>query len=260
MLLETSTDLTSFDIDSRTLLPGSEDLTQELLRLMPPNFPRSYLMHKLAVARFRRRKSHNYLPFRFAPPSLFMNYNHDGLADDVISDLHRVIAVHGSIDRWIGAPESLDFILSAGIDYGLAIAPDALLMLEPESYADLELSRRLLPMTRFRPAFIAIIGYSFGWTGRRHNDAVSLDCFIDVYREFAGPVFVVEPHPERLQEILAERLHAAPVVAVTARWNLLAHAFLVARAGRLHGRNLNDYCAELYDSGRGETAFPLFVD
>jgi len=258
LLLEAGAHLTSFDIDGRTPRPGTEDLTQELLRLMPPNFPRSYLMHKLAEASFRRRASH--LPFRFASPSLFMNYNHDGLAGGVIGDMHPVISVHGSIDRWIGAPASLDFILSAGIDYGLAIAADDLLMLEPESYADLDLARRLLSMARFRPEFIAIIGYSFGWTGQRHNDAVSLDCLVDHYREFVGPVFVVDPHPERLEEILSERLHAARILALPARWNLLAHAFLEARAGRLHGRTLNDYCSKLYDAGLGETAYPLPID
>lgn len=128
-------------------------------------------------------------------------------------------------------------------------------MLEPESYFDGDLERQLLPMVRFKPQFIAIIGYSYAWTGQRHNDAVSLDCFIDHYRDFPGLVFVVEPHPERLQEILAERLHAARVVPLPARWNLLAHAFLESLAGRLHGRTLNDYCSALFDSGLGERAF-----
>jgi hypothetical protein len=254
LLLGAGAHLSSFDIDGRALRPGTEDLTLELLHRMPPNFPRSHLMHKLAAASFRRRKSHDYLPFRLASPSLFINYNHDGLAGDLIGDLHPVIAVHGSIDRWIGAPASLDFILSAGIEYGLAIATDELLMLEPESYADLDLARRLLPMARCRPDFIAIIGYSFGWTGRRHNDAVSLDFLVDHYRKFVGEVFVVDPYPERLQEILAERLRAARILALPARWNLLAHAFLEARAGRLNGRTLNDYCSELCDAGLHEEA------
>ena len=260
LLLDAGAHLTAFDIDGRTLRPGTEDLTQEKLQFIPPNFPRSHMMHRLAVPRYRCRASHNYLPFRFAPPSLFMNYNHDGLASDLIGRIHPVIAVHGSIDPWIGAPEALEFIRTAGIDYGLAIAPDQLLMLEPESYFDRNLERRLLPMVRFKPEFIAIIGYSFAWTGQRHNDAVSLDCFADHYREFPGPVFVVEPQPERLQEFLAERLHAASVVALPARWNLLAHAFLEALAGRLHGRTLNDYCSALFDSGHGEKAYPLLVD
>jgi hypothetical protein len=260
LLLDAGAHLTAFDIHGRTLRPGTEDITQELLQLVPPNFPRSYLMHRLAVARYRRRTSHNYLPFCFAPPSLFMNYNHDGLASDLIGCTHPVIAVHGSIDPWIGAPEAIEFIRTVGIDYGLAIAPDQLLMLEPESYFDHNLARRLLPMVRFRPEFIAIIGYSFAWTGQRHNDAVSLDCFVDRYREFPGTVFVVEPQPERLQETLAERLHAADVVALPARWNLLAHAFLEALGERLHGRTLNDYCSALYDSGHGDKAYPLLVD
>ena len=185
LLLEVGSHLTSFDINGRSLRPGSEYLTQELLRLILPNFPRSHLMHKLANASLRRRASHNYLPFRLAPRSLFMNYNHDGLAGDVIGEMHPVIAVHGSIDRWIGAPASLDFILSAGI--GLAIAADKLLLLEPKSYADLDLARRLVLTARFRPEFIASIGYSFGWSGAadlkttaskcRHNKSAN-DCGI----------------------------------------------------------------------------------
>jgi hypothetical protein len=73
-------------------------------------------------------------------------------------------------------------------------------------------------------------------------------------------VFVAEPQPERLQAMLAERLHAARVVALSARWNLLAHAFLEALAGRLHGRALGGYCFALYDTGFGEKAYPLLVD
>src|SRR5712671_2624195 len=98
LLLDAGADLTGYDIHGRTLRPGTEDLTQELLQLAPPNFLRSELMHMLAVPRYRGRASHNYLPFRFAPPSLFMNYNHDGLADDLIGHMHPVIAVHGSVD------------------------------------------------------------------------------------------------------------------------------------------------------------------
>lgn len=260
LLLDAGARLTAFDIDGRILRPGTEDRTQELLQRMPPNFARSYLMHRLAVPRYHRRASHNYLPFQFARPSLFMNYNHDGLASGLIGHIHPVIAVHGSVHPWIGAPEALEFIRTAGIDFGLPIAPDELLMLEPKSYFDPNLARRLLPMARFKPEFIAIIGYSFAWTGQRHNNSVSLDCLVDYYREFPGPVFVVEPQPERLQEILAERLHAARVVALPARWNLLAHAFLVALAGHLDGRTLNDYCTALYNSGLGETAYPLLGD
>jgi len=238
----------------------AEDLTQELLQLIPPNFARSRLMYPLAVSRYRQRASHNYLPFRFSPRSLFMNYNHDGLATDLIGDIHTVIPVHGSIPPLVGSPEALEFIRTAGIDYDLAIAPDQLLMLEPESYFDCNLAHRLIPMARFKPEFIAIVGYSFAWTDQRHNDAVSLDCFIDHYREFPGQVFVVEPQPERLQDILAHRLHAAHVVGLPARWNLLAHVFLEALAGRLNGRTFNDCCEELVDAGHAWSAFPLLVD
>ncbi len=49
-----------------------------------------------------------------------MNYNHDGLATDLIGDMHPVIAVHGSIDPWIGAPEALDLIHTATIEYPTA--------------------------------------------------------------------------------------------------------------------------------------------
>src|SRR5262249_52491330 len=123
-LLHAGADLTSFDIHGCTLRPGTEDLTQELLQRAPPNFLRSDIMHMLAVPRYHRRRSHNYRLFRFSPPSLFMNYNHDGLADDLLGDMHTVIAVHGSVDPFVGMPEAPEFIHTAGVEYGLSIAPD----------------------------------------------------------------------------------------------------------------------------------------
>jgi hypothetical protein len=50
LLLDAGARLTAFDIDGRTLRPGTEDRT-------PPNFARSYLMHRLAVPRYHRRES-----------------------------------------------------------------------------------------------------------------------------------------------------------------------------------------------------------
>lgn len=260
LVLEARPGITALDVHGRELRPGTEDFTQDRLRLMPPNFPRSLLMHQFAVPRYRGRASRNYLPFRFFPPSLIMNYNHDGLASRLVGPNHAVIPVHGYVESWIGSPDALAFIRTTGIEYDLAIAPDRLLMLERESFCDLDLARRLMPMAQFKPEFVAIIGYSFAWTGQRHNDVVSLDCFVDHYRDFQGPVFVVDPQPDRLQEILAERLHHAQVRSVCTRWNLLSHAFLEAMVRRLRGRTLNDYCEELFDAGHGWSAFPLDRD
>ena len=189
-----------------------------------------------------------------------MNYNHDGLATDLLRDIHRVIPVHGTVEAWIGSPEAREFILTAGVDYGLAISTDRLLMLEPESYCDADLERRLSAMVRVKPEFVAIIGYTFARTNCGHDDAVSLDCFVDHYREFRGPVFVVDPAPEPLQELLAQRLRVAHVVGLPVRWNLLAHAFLKALAGRLYGQTLGDHCKALLDAGHEWSAYPLAVD
>jgi hypothetical protein len=104
---------------------GAEDFTQDRLRLMPPSFPRSVLMHQFAVGRYRHRASRNYLPFRFFPASLIMNYNHDGLASLLVGPHHVVIPVHGYVAPWIGSPEALASIRTAGIEYDLAIAPIA---------------------------------------------------------------------------------------------------------------------------------------
>jgi hypothetical protein len=70
-------------------------------------------------------------------------------------------------------------------------------------------------------------------------------------------VFVIDPEPGRVAELLAERLHAATVTGVRARWNLLSHAYLQAIAGRLHNQSLNDYCSQLFDQGHGWTAYPV---
>ena len=56
LVLEAGADIAHTDIDGRSLRPGTEDISQELLQLMPPSFPRSLLMHRLAVARHRRRR------------------------------------------------------------------------------------------------------------------------------------------------------------------------------------------------------------
>lgn len=250
-------DVTNYDIFGRTLPLGTVDITPELIRRIQPNALRSRVMYELARPSYRRRVSDNYLPFRFAPPSLFMNYNHDALASDLLADIHLVIPVHGYVAPWMGSPEALEFIRTASLEYDLAIASDKLLLLEPESYSDHDLARRLKPMACFKPEFIAIIGYSFAWTSQRHNDGVSLDFFVDHYRTFNGIVFVVDPQPERLKEVLAERLHAAEVVGLPARWNLLAHVFLKSMTERHYGRTINDQCEELFDAGYGWSAFPL---
>jgi hypothetical protein len=256
-LLAAGSDITSADIHGYDVRPGTEDVAQEVLRMAPANVFRSLLMNQLAGPRYRRRASHNYLLFRHSPAALFMNYNHDGLATDTFGDIHPVIPVHEYVDHWIGSPEALEIIRTFCMDYDQPIASDGLCMLEPEAYLDRNLERRLMPMLSFRPEFVAIIGYSFAWTGEHHDDIVSLDCFVDRYRKFKDPVFVVDPQPWRLQEYLAERLHLANVIGVPARWNLLAHGVLEALAGRLNGRPLNEYCDELLDSGHEWSAFPL---
>ncbi len=256
LVLDASVDLCAADVGGWGPRDPFDDMTRELLRRVPPNFVRSNIMHHLAKAIHQRRLSHNYIAMRCFHPSLVLNFNHDGLASYLCGDVHRVIPVHGTVEPWAGSPDALAFIRSAGIEYDLAVAPDDLLMMEPESYADMALAKRLMPMIEYKPMFIAIIGYSFAWTGNRHNDQVALDCLADHYRWFDGPVFVIDPEPARIQELLAERLHAAHVIGISARWNLVAHAYVEAIAGRCRRHSLNDYCSQLFDAGHGWTSFP----
>jgi hypothetical protein len=63
------------------------------------------------------------------------------------------------------------------------------------------------PPTRRRrfnhSGFIAVIGYSFAKVGDAYDDGVSLDWFKRRFRNFGGPIYVINPWPDELQTEMA---------------------------------------------------------
>lgn len=233
---------------------GTDDFpVQELIRRLPNYFGRMHLQHLISRANFEGRISDSYGVFGQFHPGLVANYNHDGLASRICSGLHEVIEMHGSVRRGIGSPELAQFLERAR-DYDFAAPADDLLMCVPESFQDLALQRKLLRLARFRSDFVAFIGYSFGFNGTGVDDAVSLDFFTRALRYYPGNIFVIEPRPERLSEMLAERLKTNRVFGIVAYWNVLAHA-IVQRS--VNGeRSLNYASLSFLDRVGGGLSFP----
>lgn len=115
-------------------------------------------------------------------------------------------------------------------------------------------------MVTCSPQFIAIVGYTFGRSGSGHDDCVSLDVFLEAFRGYAGNVYVLEPRPEQLGEMLADCIESNNVFGVPAYWNILAHAFVRATLGRDCGRSLNYICEEILDRHGNRAVFPLALD
>jgi hypothetical protein len=168
--------------------------------------------------------------------------------------------MHGSVGReFVGSPDIKAFIEQVR-EYHLPEASDGILMGVPESpWRDRGLVLKLLEIGRFRPAFIAIIGYSFARNAEGHDDHVSLEYFEHRFRDFQGPVYVIDPEPDYLREMLSERLKLRGIIGVRARWNVLAHAFMKSlRAPCGYGRRSINYDYEsLLDIHGGGIAFPL---
>jgi hypothetical protein len=260
-ILENSRGITIEDIyPGREIRPGSWDYPyREIMERIPGYYARILLKHLLAKANFAARHNDSYGVFDFFRPSVIANYNHDGLATRFCGWRHRVLDMHGSVGREFGSPE-IEALIEQVREYHLPEASDGILMGVPESpWRDRGLVLKLLEIGRFRPAFIAIIGYSFARNAEGHDDHVSLEYFEHRFRDFQGPVYVIDPNPDYLHEMLSERLKLRGIIGVRARWNVLAHAFMKSlRAPCGCGRRSINYDYEsLLDIHGGGIAFPL---
>jgi len=139
----------SSDLSLSEIFPGREfrfedekSLYLEILERLPNYFARTYLKHVLAKANFSGRQSDSYRIFRCFRSSLIANYNHDGLAARLAGAGHRVVEMHGGVERGYGSPEMAKFLEQAR-EYHFGDVEDGLLMGVPESYLDLKLARNL---------------------------------------------------------------------------------------------------------------------
>jgi hypothetical protein len=241
----------------RIIRPGTVEFPyQELVQRMPDGFARLYMKHDLSKARFSERPRDNYTAFRLFHPAMLMNYNLDGLATEYCSDVHQVLTPHGTIPKGYGS-SAVARLLGSARDYDLHLGPDGLVMSVPESCDDRNLSHCLDVMVTCSPLFIAIIGYTFGRNGNGHDDWISLDRFKSAFRHFAGNVYVIEPRPEWLREMIADGVESNRVFAVPAYWNILAHVFMETAGGRADGRSLNYLCEQIVDRHGDSVVFPI---
>jgi hypothetical protein len=242
---------------NRALRPGNDDLLyREILRRMPNYYARLLLKHLLAKANFYDQQTHSYRILRFFAASLIANYNHDGLAAKFCGRCHRVLDMHGTIERGYGSPQVGTF-LDEVREYHLPDLSDGILMGVPELWSDQRLSVKLLEIGRFVPTFIAIIGYSFARNGEAHDDHVSLAYLQHRFRGFQGSVYVIDPEPDYLRDMLSECLKSKNIFAVRARWNVLAHAMTKSLHNPCERKSLNYLHEHLLDTYGGGVAFPL---
>ncbi len=259
-ILENSRGITISDIfPGREIRPGSWDYPYwEILQRIPGCYARILLKHLLAKANFTALQNDSYGVFNFFRPSVIANYNHDGLGTRFCGQRHRVLNMHGSVGREFGSPQ-IEASIEQAREYHLPEVSDGILMGIPKSWRDRGLALKLLEIGRFSPAFIAIIGYSFARSAKGHDDHVSLAYFDHIFQGFQGQVYVIDPEPDYLREMLSERLKLRGIIGVRARWNVLAHALTESlRAPCGCGRRSINYVYEsLLDIHGGGIAFPL---
>jgi hypothetical protein len=232
------------DRELRPGLPGFP--SDEILRRLSHGGIVASLMHYLSKPRFAGRRLANFTVLRAFCSSLIVNYNLDGLAVDACAGHHRVIDVHGSIQAGYGSPDGAT-IMRIAQEYGISMPDEGIVLCAPESFTDRELHKRLQTIQRYNPAFVMIVGYSFGKTEAGYDDSVSLEAFVGRFREMPIDVYVLEPDPFDLADMLGERLHSDRVHPFPIYWNLLAAAFSEALSERLSADRLEYFHEQLLD-------------
>lgn len=217
-------------VPGRHIRQGREDLLIDAIRRRMPNgYARAKLMHSLAKPRYlvqtEGRITDSYRVFRAFAPSVVADYNHDGLAQEFGGNNHQVVEMHGAIDALYGSPETARWVTKL-MEFDISLPSDDLIMGLPEVWTDLALHRRLKNVLSCVPRYVAIIGYSFAQMGESYDDAVSLACFVQKFKHYPGPIFVIAPEPTSLCEMLSEALQIRTVFSVSRYWNVLAHAYL----------------------------------
>lgn len=244
--------ISSLVYPDRSKRPGTEDPPYaEILRRQTDYFTRRRLEVALATPRFRQLKSDSYLVFRKFYPSVILNYNLDGLASDLCTPPHEVIAAHGTVDRGYGSPEMEEFLRSVREFDRLVPRDDNVLCVrESDDPFGGQLQRKLSRAMGACPHFIAVIGYSFG-----PDDWVSWLTFCRAFRRFAGIIYVIGPEPQELSNRIADAIKSKSVFGIRAYWNILAHAFIDAIGDYRTRRSLNYTCERILDASGDRTVF-----
>ena len=163
--------------------------------------------------------------FRAFHPGQVMVYNLDGLLAALERARHAFCDLHGTPPDFLADEETQDWIEVAGGTQVWEIMPEVNID-ERERPDNPYLNAKLARLWTFRPQFIAIIGYTFArQPDGSINDWVSLREFIRRFRTSRGHVFVIEPIPEPLSELLHKKL-LATIVPVPVKWNLLEPALI----------------------------------
>ncbi|MGB8992386.1 MAG: hypothetical protein WCD80_10050 [Desulfobaccales bacterium] len=256
-------------LEDRAIRFGIEDslIQWEILQRMPNYYARFYLKHCLSKFRFSGRQSESYRIFQTFHRALIMNYNHDGLATDCLSQFHHVLEMHRTIDHRYGSPRMYELIDDVR-DYDLPDIHDGIIMGVPESYFDPYLAHQLLKVARevsiYPPNFLAIIGYSFAQNERGYDDQVSLDCFLHTHRNFHGNIYVIGPKSDgkldTLKDLMADSLKSKNVFRICAYWNVLSHAYMIAYSIQRGRKSLSYIHNQILDTFGSEAVFPISQD
>lgn len=243
------------DFWGRPTFPGTDEFpTMEVLARLSHGGALAHYMHQLARARFAGRRIPNYMVLRLFRRSLMLTWNMDGLAQDTCGDCHRVIETHGGVAAEYGSADGAEWARVTQ-EYGLEVTNHGLHPIGPECLDDADLQRKLLAMQQCNPAFVMIVGYSFGLFEGRCDDQLALATFVHRFRDVPIDVYVCDPRPRDLAEMLGAELRSNQVYAFPIYWNVLAWAFTLVMAGKMDEVHLN-YFHEMTLDHRGPSFLP----
>lgn len=227
------------DFFGRPLRPGTDNfLTMEVLGRLGHGGAQAHYMHQLARSRFARRRIPNYTVLRQFRRSLLLTWNMDGLAKDTCGNWHHIVEAHGGVPAQYGSAAGAEWARVTQ-EYGLDVIDHRLHAIGPESFDDAELRRKLLAMQLCNPAFVMIVGYSFGLFDGRCDDQLALATFIGRFRDLPIDVYVCAPHPAELAGLLSEELRSNRVHALPVYWNVLAWGFEKVITGKMDVAHLD---------------------
>jgi hypothetical protein len=159
-----------------------------------------------------------------AAPSLFFNFNLDGLATAYLGGAHLVLEPHGCVDREWTESSHYRMLLGWAIDVELPhLRPKLLPGPESTSITQTAPYVRARSWLRKAPA-VVLIGYSFGRGGGGLDDTESFEYVLEHLTATECPVLVVSPNPFELAGVIEERLRAHRVLPVSLYWNVFAKA------------------------------------
>jgi hypothetical protein len=178
----------------------------------------------------------------------------DGLAEDTCGGWHHVFEPHGNVPAEYGSAAGAEWARVTQ-EYGLELTGHGLHPIGPERLDDAALQSKLNALQHCNPAFVMIVGYSFGLFDGRCDDQLALATFVSRFRDVPIDVYVCDPHPRDLADMLGEELRSNRVHAFSIYWNVLAWAFEQVMAGKLDQAQL-DYLHEMTLDTRGAGFLP----